>query len=228
MDYNSHGTHCAGTIAAVINGSGVVGVAPAAYLYAVKVLDKTGFGQWSYLIAGIDWCIDKKGMKVLSMSLGGSSAPSALETMCNAAWAKGALLVAAAGNNGGAVGVPARYKNVIATSAIDSTNTLAYFSSRGPEVELCAPGVSVLSTIPGGSYGTKSGTSMACPHVSGSAALAWGAHRYANNVTIRRLLAWRADNLGVPGRDEDYGYGRVDAEQAACEMKEPPAIEGIP
>ncbi|MCP4989424.1 MAG: S8 family peptidase [Colwellia sp.] len=227
-DYNSHGTHCAGTIAAAINGAGVVGVAPAAYLYAVKVLSKTGGGSWSWLISGIDWCVNKKGLNILSMSMGGSSAPSALETMCNAAWNKGALLIAAAGNNGGAVIAPARYKNVVAVSAIDSANLIAGFSSRGPEVELSAPGVSVLSTIPGGGYGTKSGTSMACPHVSGAAALTWGAHRYANNITIRRLLAWTSDNLGAPGRDDLYGYGRVDAEQAACALTEPPAIPGIP
>lgn len=135
----------------------------------------------------------------MSMSLGGEGAPSALEAMCNAAWSKGALLIAAAGNTAKAVIEPASYANVMAVSAIDGANNIAGFSSRGPEVELCAPGVNVLSTIPGGGYGNKSGTSMACPHVSGTAALAWGAHRYANNVTLRRLLAWTADNLGVPG-----------------------------
>lgn len=228
MDFNSHGTHCAGTIAAAINGTGVVGVAPAAYLYAVKVLDKTGSGAWSNLIAGIDWCVNKKNLHILSMSLGGSAAPQALEAMVNMAWKKGALLVAAAGNSGGAVGFPAKYKTVIAVSAIDNANIIASFSSRGPEVELCAPGVNVLSTLPGGGYGTKNGTSMACPHVSGTAALAWGTHRYADNVNIRRLLAWRSDNLGNPGRDDLYGYGRVDAEQSACEMQVPPTIPGIP
>jgi subtilisin len=231
MDFNSHGTHCAGTIAAAINGVGVVGVAPAAYLYAVKVLDATGSGAWSQLIAGIDWCINKKRMNVLSMSLGGSAAPTALEDMCNAAWNKGLLLVAAAGNSGpgpNTVLFPAKYANVIAVSAIDSANAIPNFSSRGPEVELCAPGVDVLSTIPGGGYGTKSGTSMACPHVSGSAALAWGGHRYSDNVTIRRLLAWTVDDLGNPGRDDLFGYGRVNAERAACTMQVPPAIPGIP
>jgi subtilisin len=230
MDFNGHGTHCAGTIAAAINGSGVVGVAPAAYLYAVKVLSKTGSGAWSNVIAGIDWCVNKKDLNILSMSLGGNSQPpKAFLTMVNLAWGKGAILVAAAGNDyGGPVGWPAKYKNVIAVSAIDNANNLAGFSSKGPEVELCAPGVSVLSTVPGGGYGTMNGTSMACPHVSGAVALAWGSHRYANNVTIRRLLAWTADNLGAPGRDKDFGYGRVDAEQASASMSVPPAIPGIP
>jgi subtilisin len=230
MDGNSHGTHCAGTIAAAINGAGVVGVAPATNLYAVKVLSNSGSGDWSWLIAGIDWCIKNK-MRVLSMSMGGVPAPAALEAMCNAAFNKGLLLIAAAGNSGPApnsVIFPAKYQSVVAVSAISSSNATPDFSSRGPEVELCAPGVDVLSTIPGGGFGKKSGTSMACPHVSGSAALAWGGHRYADNITIRRLLAWTADNLGVPGRDNFFGFGRVDADQAACELNQPPAIPGIP
>jgi subtilisin len=231
MDHHGHGTHCAGTVAAAINGSGVVGVAPEAYLYAIKVLSKTGQGNWSWLIAGIDWAINKKGLNILSMSLGGRAAPNALKNMCDAAWNKGVLLVAAAGNSGpgpNTVGFPASYDSVLAVSAIDSANNIPTFSSRGPQVELCAPGVNVLSTIPGGGYGKMNGTSMACPHVSGAAALAWGAHRYADNTTIRRLLAWRSDNLGVPGRDNLFGFGRVDAEQSACEMSVPPAIPGLP
>jgi subtilisin len=230
MDFNGHGTHCAGTIAAAQNGIGVVGVAPAAYLYGVKVLSKTGGGAWSNLIAGIDWCINKKDLDILSMSLGGTSAPSALKSMCDLAWKEGAILVAAAGSSLDSAGVnhPAKYDSVIAVSNIDSTNVIHPASNRGPEVELCAPGVAVVSTLPGGGYGTMSGTTMACSHVSGAAALAWGTHRYSDNVTIRRLLAWRADNLGSPGRDDEYGYGRVDAEQVAAEMAVPPAIPGIP
>ena len=230
MDFNSHGTHCAGTIAAAINGVGVVGVAPAASLYAAKALDRNGSGQFSWIIAALDWCI-KNGMNIVSMSLGASAAPKAMEAMCAAAWSKGLLLVAAAGNSGpgmGTVGVPAKYQSVIAVSAIDSGNLIAGFSSRGPEVELAAPGVNGLPTTPGSAYGTMSGTSMACPHVSGAAAVVWGSHRYADNVTIRRLLAWTSNNLGNPGRDPLYGYGRVDTERAACELTVPPSIPGIP
>ncbi len=227
MDGNSHGTHCAGTIAAAINGSGVVGVAPAAALYGVKVLSDAGSGSWSWLIAGISWCI-KNRMQIISMSLGAYSAPTALENMVDAAWSNGLLLVGAAGNNPmQPVIYPAKYKSVIAVSAIDSANTKAPFSAEGPEVELCAPGVDVLSTIPGGGYGKKSGTSMACPHVSGAAALAWGGHRYATNDIIRRVLAFTADNLGVPGHDPVFGFGRVDAAQAACTRRVPPSIPGL-
>ena len=226
MDGNSHGSHCAGTIGAPINGVGVVGVAPEASLYAVKVLSNAGSGQWSWLIAGLNWCIQNK-MRIASMSLGGGGAPTALETMCNTAFGAGVLLVAAAGNSGpgmGTVGFPGKYKNVIAVSAIDSSNVIASFSSRGPEVEICAPGVNVLSTVPGGGYGNKSGTSMACPHVSGAAAVVWGAHRFANNVQIWNLLGSTADNFGPPGWDPEYGYGRVDVDQAAEALVPPPAV----
>jgi subtilisin len=229
-DGHGHGTHCAGTIGAAINGAGVVGVAPAASLYAVKVLADNGSGNWSWLIAGINWCITNK-MHILSMSLGGGSAPTALESMCNTAFNSGLLLIAAAGNAGppvppatSTVGVPGRYKNVIAVSAINSANVIAPFSSRGSEVEICAPGVNVLSTLKGGGYGTMSGTSMACPHVSGAAAVVWGSHRFATNVQIWNLLGSTADNLGVPGWDALYGYGRVDVDQAAAELVVPPAV----
>src|SRR5262249_17144881 len=145
-------------------------------------------------------------MHIISMSLGGDSAPSALETICNLAWSKGLLIVAAAGNSnqqnpvppaGSNVGFPAKYKNVIAVSAIDSSNVIAPFSSRGPEVDVCAPGVNVLSDKLGGGTAVLSGTSMACPHVSGVAAVAWGSHRFSKNEEIWKLLASTADNLTV-------------------------------
>ncbi|RDE49783.1 MAG: peptidase S8 [Candidatus Accumulibacter meliphilus] len=223
MDDHGHGTHCAGTVAAAINGAGVVGVAPSAYLYAVKVLNSSGSGSYSQIISGIDWCI-QNGMRVVSMSLGGSGGSTALQNICNTAWSKGLLVVAAAGNTGASVGYPAKYKNVIAVSAIDSANALASFSSRGPEVDICAPGVNVLSTTRGGAYGTMSGTSMACPHVAGAAAAVWGAHRFASNEQIWNLLAYYVDNLGAPGWDASFGYGRVNVDRAALALTPAPVI----
>lgn len=230
MDGNGHGTHCAGTIGAVINGAGVVGVAPEVSLHGVKVLANNGSGQYSWIIAGINWAIQNR-MQIVSMSLGGSAAPSALEAICNAAFNAGLLLIAAAGNAGPptggqptSVGFPGRYRNVIAVSAIDANNVIAPFSSRGPEVEICAPGVQVLSTIPGGGYAPMSGTSMACPHVAGAAAVVWGAHRFATNRQIWDLLGSAADNLGNPGWDPLYGYGRVDVDQAALAMAPASAV----
>jgi subtilisin len=216
-DFHGHGTHCAGTVAAAMNDIGVVGVAPYAYLYPVKVLSATGAGNWSWLIAALDWIMDKKGARIASMSLGGSGAPQALGDMCQAAYDDGVLLIAAAGNSGpgnNTVGFPAKYPHVMAVSAVDSTDTIANFSSRGPEVEICAPGVSVLSTTRGGGYGTMSGTSMACPHVSGVAALTWGSHRGANNKQIRWLLNVFANKVGDQD-PEKYGNGRVDANNSS-------------
>ena len=232
MDDQGHSTHCAGTIAAAIEGSNVVGVAPLASLYAVKVLDQNGSGQFSWIIAGIDWCI-QNGMQIVSMSLGGPSAPAALETMCNTAWDKGLLLVAAAGNSqpqtpvppaASNIGFPAKYRNVIAVSAIDSSNAVASFGSRGPEVDVCAPGVSVLSDRLGGGTTTMSGTSMACPCVAGVAALAWGSHLFSDNEEIWNLLASTVDNLGVPDWDPFFGYGRVNALAAAAATVPPPVV----
>lgn len=216
-DYHGHGTHCAGTVAAAINGYGVVGVAPYAYLHPVKVLSSTGSGNWSWLIAAIDWVMAKKGPRIISMSLGGV-APAAVKTICDSAYADDILLVAAAGNSGpgdNTVLDPARYDSVIAVSAIDSADVIAAFSSRGPQVEIAAPGVNVLSTTRGGFYGGMSGTSMACPHVAGAAAMGWGSHRTVNNKQVRKLLQMTAFNLGAPGRDNLYGFGRVDAQTAA-------------
>jgi subtilisin len=216
-DGNGHGTHAAGIIAAAENGMGIVGAAPAAWLFNVKVVSNSGAGQWSQLILGLDWCIANK-MHIASIQLGGPSAPIALETICNAAFTNGLLLIATAGVGGpamGTVAAPARYKNVIAVSSVDTADVITPFSSRGSEVELCAPGINVLSAKPGGGYQSWSGTAGACAHVSGAAAVAWGAHRFATNIQIWNLLAGTARPLGNPGWDPLYGYGRVQADRAA-------------
>ena len=143
-------------------------------MYAVKVLDKKANGLFSWSIAGIDWCIENN-IHIVSMSLGSDSVPAAVELICNTAWSKGLLIVSGAGNQQGNpvppqrsnVDYPARYKNVIAVSSVDSNDVIAPNSGRGPEVDLCAPGVDILSTLPNGKYGKMSGTSVACPHVSG-------------------------------------------------------------
>lgn len=215
VDGHGHGTHVAGTIAARINGFGVVGVAPSAYLYGIKVLSNGGSGNWSWLMSGLYWMRKYYGctFDVANMSLGASSAPAAVEAYINYA-AQRTLLVTAAGNSGGAVGYPAKYPKCLAVSAIGGSNTITSWSCRGPEVELCAPGVNIVSTVPGNSYATMSGTSMAAPHVAGAAALCRGTHRYLDMDHIRNILKGTADDLGNPGKDDKYGYGRVDCNQA--------------
>ncbi len=229
MDDNGHGTHCAGIVAAEDDGAGIIQVAPKASLYALKVLDATGSGYWSDVIAALEWCADEQnGIHVASMSLGGGGS-EALKDACDAAYEAGVLLVASAGNNGtspgrsnkSTVGAPAMYDSVIAVAATDQSDNRASFSSTGPQVELAAPGVGILSTIPGGSYDEKSGTSMACPYVSGVAALVIESGTSSASA-VRDQMNSTAEDLGDPGRDTYYGYGLVDAE-AATDTTPPPA-----
>jgi subtilisin len=221
-DDNGHGTHVAGTIAALNNNIGVIGAAPNASLYAVKVLDAGGSGSYAGIIDGINWAINNK-MNVINMSLGGRSGSTALEDACNAAYNAGILVVAAAGNegnNGGkseCIGYPARYASVMAVGSITSNNTRSSFSSTGSTLEIMAPGSSILSTTYNGGYGTMSGTSMACPHVAGVAALVWSAKPTMTNVQLRNVLNTTANNMwNDPWK---YGNGLVDAYAAYMAVK---------
>jgi len=233
MDDNGHGTHCAGIVAAEDNKEGVIGVAPEAWLYAVKVLDRTGSGYTSDVISGIQWAITNK-MDVISMSLGSDYYNSALQAACDAAYDAGVLVVAAAGNDYqrrgrtevDTVDYPARYDSVIAVGATDNTDTKASWSSTGSALELAAPGVSIYSTYWDNTYATGSGTSMACPHVTGTAALVFAssidpAHDLDGDGAwdageVRKRLQDTADDLGSVGWDGWYGYGLIDADEAAA------------
>lgn len=192
-DGNGHGTHVAGTAAAKDNGIGVVGVAPGSRLHAVKVLNNAGSGTLSGLIAGIDWVTARASIiEVANMSLGYSenpNQPSAVHDAIRRSVAVGVVYVAAAGNSNADAAnfAPASYEEVIAVSAIADSDgfpghlgpttffgtddTLATFSNFGSVVDVAGPGVDILSTLPGGGYGKKSGTSMASPHGTGAAAL---------------------------------------------------------
>ena len=202
-DDNGHGTHCSGTIAAIDNDQGVVGVAPKVDLYGVKVLNAQGSGTFDDVIAGMQWAIDNK-MQIASMSLGASQGNQSLADAVAAMAKAGVILVAAAGNSGGAVGYPAAYPGAIAISASDSNGQLASFSSRGAKVAVIAPGVAVKSTYKGGGYSTLQGTSMATPHVAGLMALYAATHKCATPTQALAALSASASKLpGVP----DVGQG---------------------
>lgn len=210
-DDNGHGTHVAGTIAAVDNEIGVVGVAPTVELYAIKAFNKRGMAFTSDIIEGIQWCIDN-GIRVINMSFG-SSSPSSSETLAiQAAYDEGIVMVAAAGNSGGSVGYPAAYWQTIAVSASDRSDAIADFSSRGPEVDLIAPGVNILSTYLEGAYAWGSGTSMATPHVAGAAALVIWTQPNLSPDGVKSHLALTAEDLELSFSEQ--GSGLVDAEAA--------------
>lgn len=189
-DGNGHGTHVAGTAAAKDNGIGVVGVAPGARLWAVRVLNNNGSGFLSWVICGIDWVTKNAGtIDVANMSLGGEFTSTALNDALTKSVAAGVTYAVAAGNSAkDAAGFsPANHPDVLAVSALADSDgrcgalgpatsygaddTFASFSNFGAAVDIAAPGVSILSTYKGSSYAKLSGTSMASPHVAGSAAL---------------------------------------------------------
>jgi serine protease len=217
-DDNGHGTHVAGTVAEVGgNGLAESGVAPEASILPVKVLDSTGAGSDADVAAGIVWAADHDA-RIINLSLGGSQPSTVLADGVAYARTRGVLIVAAAGNDGGAVGVPARLAGVVAVGAVDSTRVRAPFSAGGRALDLVAPGVDILQqTLDGvGGYADRSwsGTSMASPQVAGVAALALAAGRAKTAAGLARLLTRTALDLGVPGRDPAYGAGLVRADAA--------------
>jgi subtilisin family serine protease len=208
-DDHYHGTHVAGTIAALDNDIGVVGVAPGARLWAVKVLDSGASGWFSGIVAGIDWVAERGGIEVINMSLSGSGTSTAMNDAIRNAVEKGVVVVVAASNNDADAAnyTPANAPYAITVSALadfnglpgglapytcrsDQDDTLADFSNWGEIIDIAAPGVCIYSTYPleKGEYGTISGTSMASPHVAGAAALlASGANPPANAVEVQSL-----------------------------------------
>jgi hypothetical protein len=229
MDDDGHGTHVAGTVAARDNDVGVVGVAPEAKLYILKVLNASGSGSFSDIIKALQWVVDN-GIKITNNSYGSSGDPGALvKAAFDNSYAAGVLHIAAAGNSGAcagkndSVGYPAKYASVVAIAATDQSNARTCWSSTGAAVELSAPGVTIKSTKMGGGYIEFSGTSMASPHVTGVAALLMGTGVPLSNTEIRSVLTSTAQDLGAAGRDSLYGYGLVNAAAAVAAVSSPPA-----
>jgi thermitase len=220
VDDSLHGTHVAGTIAAKANNAtGVAGVASGASLAICRALrGGAGVGLTSDVANCIAWT-HARGAKVISMSLGGG-ASTTLQNAVAAAWENGgptgSVLVAAAGNDGNStVNYPAGYAQVISVAATDHNDAKASFSNTNADVEIAGPGVNVLSTIPGGQYFALSGTSMATPHVSGVAGVLWQLFPGETANGIRSRLDAAVDDLGPAGRDQSFGFGRVNLCKAA-------------
>lgn len=212
-DRQGHGSHCAGVVAGVDNDFGVVGVAPGAKLYNVKVLGDNGSGSIGAIIKGIDWCI-KEGVDVMSMSLGCSEDPGTnFHNAIKRARAAGIVIVAASGNENTHCGWPAAYPEVIAVGAVDQSFGRADFSNFGAELDVVAPGVDILSTYPGNRYAKLSGTSMATPMVAGVVALVQHFCRQMGVVAtpdkIVEMITERSVDMGNAGHDEMFGNGLI-------------------
>ena len=232
-DVYGHGTHVAGiTAAETNNGTGIAGIAfpNNIKILAIRVLDENGMGYTSDIANGIREAADygaKNGVKVaINLSLGGRDSQT-LKDAVDYAWNKGALLAAAAGNDGGGRKYyPASYDDVISVAATDYNDDIASFSNFNDQVEVAAPGVNVFSTFPtypftiqskyGRSeyYDVGSGTSMAVPHVVGLAALLFDQDSNRSNSDIRDIIDKTADDKGALGWDKHYGYGRINIERA--------------
>ena len=250
MDDRGHGSHVAGTIAGEDQteenegmGLGVIGVAPEAQLYALKVLNAAGSGTFDDIIAALEWCAGDettgRRVDIANMSLGSDQDPgTTVRNACDNAYAAGVFLVASAGNNGKRsgrgdnIGYPAAYNSVSAVGATTHNDSRATFSSTGLALELMGPGYYIYSTYlreagdPIG-YATKSGTSMASPHVAGVAALLLSIDPGLAPSQVRQILKDTAVDLGTSGFDTRFGWGRVNALAAAQSVQPsdlPPTI----
>ncbi|MBI5146724.1 MAG: S8 family serine peptidase [Thaumarchaeota archaeon] len=235
-DDNGHGTHVAGIAAAKDDSNGVVGVAPGARLWAVKVLDRNGSGSLSNVIKGIDYVTANAAqIDVANMSLGGEFTSSSLNFALSKSVATGVTYVVAAGNSAKDAQTfsPANHPDVIAISAIVDTDgkcgglgtstsygaddTFASFSNFGSVVDMAAPGVNIYSTYKSGAYATLSGTSMASPHVAGSAALFKASNPLATPTDVRNSLLSNGSN--PPALCDGNGFGYFNGDKDA--MPEP-------
>lgn len=218
FDRQGHGSHTVGTMAQLTNnGHGAAGIAPCATIIPVKVLDDNGSGSNESVAAGIRWAADHA--DVMNLSLGGPFPSKVIEDAVNYAHDKGVAVICAAGNSGGEIGYPAKFKNAIAVSAIGPNDKIADFSSRGKEIAIAAPGVNILQeTIPDACGGESpcfkafSGTSMATPMVTGVAALLIS-EGINNPDTLKEKLQSTADPKKEPNL---YGAGILRADKAVA------------
>jgi subtilisin len=224
-DDNGHGTHVAGIAAAKDNNEGVVGADPGARLWAVKVLDSTGAGSISDIIAGIDYVTQHANeISVANLSFGCRCHSNALDIAIHNSVAAGITFVVAAGNSAADAESfsPASNPDVITVAAIADSDgrcggfgpatkygnddSFATFSNFGSVVDIAAPGVNILSTYKGGLYATFSGTSMAAPHVTGAAALYKSTHIGASPFTVKQALITTGSTPSTVCDGNGHGY----------------------
>lgn len=206
----AHGTHVAGTISAIDNDEGVLGVFPGASdMKIVRVFRDDCYWQYSSrLLDAANYC-QAAGAKIITMSLGGGGASTIEQATFDNLVDDGMLVIASAGNSGNSIMYPAYYESIISVGATDVNDNIASWSTYNDQVDVSAPGVGVRSTTGTSGYSTYSGTSMAAPHVSGIAMLLWNRNPTCTNLQIRQALEATAEDRGDPGRDDKYGHGVI-------------------
>lgn len=211
-DDNGHGTAVAGIIAASgDNGEGIAGLCWGCVILPIKACLSNGRCRDSSVISAIRWATDN-GARIINLSLGGSSPSPALQEAVRYANERGVLIVAASGNEraeGNTPNYPAAYAEALAVGATGYSDEVTGFSNTGDFIDLVAPGIDIATTIPGNGYALATGTSFASPFVSGAAALIMTLRPDLSNSDVRCVLAISADDRGAPGRDSEYGYGRL-------------------
>jgi len=222
-DVLGHGTAVAGTVAASTNnGIGVAGVSWGSLIMPLVVVDSTNYAAYSDIASAIEYAADH-GVRIINISIGGPNSSSALQSAVDYAWNKGALIFASAMNEStSAPYYPAACTHVVAVSASDNNDKLATFSNFGNWVTLAAPGTNILTTMNGGGYGYWNGTSFASPIAAGVAALVLAVNPKLTNQQLLTVLAATADDIGAPGFDSSFGWGRVNAARAVQ------AVEPLP
>ncbi len=183
----------------------------------LKVLNASGHGNYADVVSAIVYAADN-GARILNLSLGGEDYSAALAEAVGYARQRGCLLAAAAGNDSGAVLYPAANDGVLAVVATTRWDRRWYGSNYGPEVDVAAPGADIYSTTLDDAYLSASGTSTATPHVSGLAALVWSAQPDLTSGEVARVITETVRDLGAPGWDQFYGWGRIDAYQAVSSV----------
>lgn len=216
-DNNGHGTAVSGLIAAnTNNGNGIAGICWGCRILPVKVLSARGGGDDAGVARGVRWAVDN-GARIINMSLGGSRESQTLREAVQYANSRGAVVVAASGNEhqeGNPVSYPAAYPEVLAVGATGNSDTITGFSNTGDYVDLSAPGVGLWTTVLDGTYGPPNGTSFSSPYVAGVAGLIWSLRSDLSNYDVACILQASADDKGTPGRDPEYGWGRLNAFRA--------------
>lgn len=228
QDDHRHGSHVAGIAAAETdNGIGIAGVAWLSPLMSLKVLNSGGSGTWENIALAIRYAADN-GAHIINLSLGGASASQTVREAAIYARQRGSLVIAAAGNTDACstyphgVLYPAAFPEVVAVAATTADDSPWYYSCRGPEVDVAAPGVNISSCrYQSALYWVMSGTSMAAPHVAGLAALLWAYQPGATADEILQIITSTAKDVHTPGKDIYTGWGRIDAASAFFSLTEP-------